>query len=67
MTGKEVRKLKDEEITIEVARLRRELFDLRSKGVSEKIVDTSAIGKLRRDIARLLTERNARRHAKQQA
>lgn len=67
MTGKEVRKLKDEEITIEVERLRRELFDLRSKGVSEKIVDTAAIGKLRRDIARLLTERNARRHAKQQA
>ncbi len=67
MTGKEVRKLKDEEITIEVARLRRELFDLRSKGVSEKIVDTSAIGKIRRDIARLLTERNARRHARQQA
>ncbi len=67
MTGDEVRKLKDEEITIEVERLRRELFDLRSKSVSEKIVDTSAIGKLRRDIARLLTERNARRHARQQA
>lgn len=60
MTGKEVRKLKDEEIAIEVRRLRRALFDLRSKGVSEKIVDTSAFGKHRRDIARLLGEMSRR-------
>jgi large subunit ribosomal protein L29 len=60
MTPNEVRKLDDEEIVIEVKRLRRDLFDLRSQAVTEKITDTSRFGRIKKDIARLLTEQSAR-------
>ena len=60
MKAKEVHKLNDEELTIEAGRLRRSLFDLRVQAVTEKIEDTSQYGKIRRDIARLLTEQTAR-------
>jgi large subunit ribosomal protein L29 len=60
MTGTEVRKLNDEEITVELANLRGKLLALKNKGVSEKIEDTSQFGKIRKDIARLLTEQTAR-------
>ena len=60
MNGAEVRAMKTEEITEELGRLRTRLFELRNKRVSEKIEDTSQFGKLRRDIARLLSEQTAR-------
>ncbi|HMN95656.1 MAG TPA: 50S ribosomal protein L29 [Phycisphaerales bacterium] len=60
MKMKEVRKLNDEEIGIEVARLRRRLFDLRSQVVTSKIEDTSQFGKTRTELARLLTEHRRR-------
>ncbi len=64
MTGEEVRKMRDEEIAIELKRLREKLFTIRSQMVTEKVEDTSQLGKLRKDIARLLTERHARRLAR---
>ncbi len=60
MKAKEVHKLSDEEIDVEVTRLRRRLFDLRTQAVTEKIQDTSQFSKIKKDIARVLTERNAR-------
>ncbi len=60
MTGAEVKKLNDEEITVELANLRGKLLSLRNKSVSEKIEDTTQFGKIRKDIARLLTEQTAR-------
>ena len=60
MTGKEVRKLKDEEIAIELKRVREQLFQLRQQAVTDKVSDNSKFRKLRRDVARLLTERTAR-------
>ena len=60
MKAKEVHKLSDEEIVVEVGRLRRKLFDLRTQAVTEKIQDTSQFGKIKKDIARLLTEQNSR-------
>lgn len=60
MTGTEVRALKDEEITVELTRLRSSLLAMKSKSVTEKIEDTTQFGKARRDIARLLTEQTAR-------
>ena len=60
MTGAEVRALKDEEIVVELGRLRSSLLAMRSKSVTEKIEDTSEFGKIRKDIARLLTEQTAR-------
>ncbi len=60
MTGSEVRKLNDEEITVELGNLRGKLLALKNKSVSEKIEDTNQFGNMRRDIARLLTEQTAR-------
>ncbi|TVQ81180.1 MAG: 50S ribosomal protein L29 [Phycisphaeraceae bacterium] len=60
MKAAEVHRMKDEEITIEIDRLQRKLFDLRCAVVTEKIEDPSLFGKVRRDIARLKTERRAR-------
>lgn len=60
MNANEVRKLSSEEIDIEVQRLRRRLFDLRCQTVTEKIEDTSQFRKLKKDVARLLTERKVR-------
>ncbi len=60
MTGAEVKALKDEEIVVELGRLRSSLMAMRNKSVTEKIEDTSQFGKIRKDIARLLTEQTAR-------
>ena len=61
MKAKEVHKLSDEELTVESQRLRKRLYELRTQAVTEKIADTSQFGKVRRDIARVLTEISARR------
>ena len=60
MNAKEIQKLSDEEIAVEVKRLRQKRYDLRTQAVTEKIEDTSQFGKTRRDIARLLTEKASR-------
>lgn len=67
MTGTEVRALRDEEIGIELKRLRERLFTLRSQAVTEKVENTAQFGVIRKDVARLMTERNARRHVKEKA
>ena len=64
MKAKEVHKLSDDELTVEVKRLRRWMFDLRTQAVTEKIEDNSQFKKTRGDIARLLTEQTARRVSK---
>ncbi len=60
MKAAEVRKLSDEELAVEIDRLQRRIFDLRCAVVTEKIEDPSRFPKLRRDVARLKTERRAR-------
>jgi ribosomal protein L29 len=60
MTGAEVRKLSDEEIQIETKRLRGRLVTLRTQVVTEKVEDTSQFRKVKKDIARMLTEASAR-------
>jgi large subunit ribosomal protein L29 len=65
MKAQEVHNLRDEEITVEVERLRRHLFDLRCQSVTEKIEDTSQFRKTRRDIARLLGEARKREMERQ--
>ncbi|GMV27314.1 MAG: hypothetical protein AMXMBFR58_33450 [Phycisphaerae bacterium] len=61
MNGKEVRALRDEEIKVELERQRAKLFQLRSQAVTEKVENTAQFKSVRRDIARLLTERRSRR------
>jgi large subunit ribosomal protein L29 len=60
MNGTEVRKLSKEEISAEATRLRKQLFDLRQQLTTDKVEDNSQFKKVRRDVARLLTERSAR-------
>jgi large subunit ribosomal protein L29 len=67
MKAAETHKLTDEEIKVEVTRLRRKLFDLRTQTVTEKIEDTSQFKKNRKDLARVLTEATARRRANAEA
>jgi large subunit ribosomal protein L29 len=64
MKAGEVHKMSIEELGVEVAKLRNDLYDLRSQAVTEKVEDTSKFGKLRKDIARLLTEQRVRQTAK---
>jgi len=59
----EVRAMRDEELGIELKRLRERLFELRQQMVTDKVSDNAQFGKLRRDIARVLTEQNARRRS----
>ena len=60
MDMREIRKLGDDEIDIEVERLRRRLFELRTQMVTEKIQNTAQFGVAKKSIARLLTEKRAR-------
>ena len=52
----EIRQLTDEELTSELERLQRHLFDLRTQAVTEKLEDSTLIKKTRRDIAKILGE-----------
>ncbi len=63
LSAANVRKLSDEEIGLELQRQREALYGLRAKSVTEKVEDTSERSKVRKGIARLATERTARRLA----
>ncbi len=60
MKASEVRDMKGEELTVEEQRLRQRLFELRSQAVTEKLENPMQLKQIRRDIARLLTERRRR-------
>ena len=60
MKIKDIRNLSDDELQIELDRLHRHLFDLRSQSVTEKLEDPTQISKARRDVARILTVRRQR-------
>jgi large subunit ribosomal protein L29 len=63
MKAQEVHKMSDAELTVEIDRLRRSVYDLKSQAVTQKLEDPTQIRKTRRDVARLMTEINARRTA----
>jgi large subunit ribosomal protein L29 len=63
MTGAEVRKLSVQDLKSKLKEARESLFKLRMKASTEKVEKTSEFRASRRQIARLLTEVNARRHA----
>jgi len=65
MKSKEAHKLTAEEIKVELDRLQRHMFDLKSQAVTEKLEDPSQLSKTKKDIARLLTEQRARQLAAQ--
>ena len=55
MKANEIRQLSDEELRLELERLRRHVFDLRAQAVTEKLEDPTMVTKAQRDIARILT------------
>ena len=59
----EIRELSDEELQLELERLRRHLFDLRAQAVTEKLEDSSMLRKAKRDIARMRTVEKQREMA----
>ena len=61
MDMSEIRKLPGDQVDAELDRLQRRLFDLRCQAVTEKIEDTSQFGKIKKDLARVLTEQTERR------
>ena len=60
MKPRNVQKLGTDELDIEVLQLRRKLFELESQRVTERIQDTSQFKRIKKDIARLLTEKRMR-------
>lgn len=59
----ETTKLSKEELHGTLKTRREEQFKLRQQAVTDKVPDNSSFKKTRKEIARLLTEINARRHA----
>lgn len=51
----DLRELKTDELHMELDRLRRHMFDLRSQRVTEKLEDPSQLAKTKKDIARIFT------------
>lgn len=62
MKHEEIKKMSAQEMSEELARLRKKTYDLRCQAASEKIEDPSQFKKTRRDIARILTEQSAQRN-----
>lgn len=60
MNGSEVKQMTDEVLDTEIRKLREQLHRLRTQTVTEKVADTSLFRKVKRDIARCLTEKRAR-------
>ncbi len=60
MKPQEVHKMSDTELTETVGQLRSQLFELRGQSVTEKLENPRQLGVLRRDIARVLTEKRSR-------
>lgn len=60
MKIKELRELSNEELSSELGRMHRHLFDLRSQAVTEKLENPTMLSKTRRDIARILTVQKQR-------
>jgi large subunit ribosomal protein L29 len=60
----EVRALKDEDLRVQAANLRREIFDIRFKGAVEQIAQPARLREMRRDVARIQTVLREREKAK---
>jgi large subunit ribosomal protein L29 len=67
MKASEIREKTDQEIDFEIEQCRKEIFDLRLKFQTNQLEDTSRIRTLRRDIARMETEKTARRKSAKQS
>lgn len=60
MKANEVHKMSDAELVETSGQLRAKLFELRSQSVTEKLENPRQLGQIRKDIARVLTEKRSR-------
>jgi len=60
MRAREIRERSDQELANLESQLTRELFQLRFRNFTNRLDDTSQLGKLRRDLARVKTIRRER-------
>lgn len=60
MKASEIKKLSDEQIAAEIKTARRSIYDLRTQAVTEKLENPGQKSVLRRDVARLMTEKRQR-------
>lgn len=61
----ELHKMSDPEIAEESQRLRDRLYELRQQAVTEKLENNREPGNIKKDIARLLTEKRSRELTKE--
>jgi large subunit ribosomal protein L29 len=64
MKMSDVRPLTDDQLKDEIAKLKKEQFNLRFQKASGQLEKTARVRKVRRDLARLRTAETARRAAK---
>ena len=63
----ELHKMSDPEIAEEAQRLRDRLYELRQQAVTEKLENNREPGNIKKDIARLMTEKRSRELTKETA
>ena len=61
MKAAEIREKTNEELDLAIENCRKEIFDLRLKFQTNQLENTSRIRTLRKDVARIKTEKTARR------
>lgn len=62
-TAKEMRAKTDAELAADEAALRKNIFDVRYKHATRQLEDTASLGRLKKDLARLLTVKQQRAEA----
>jgi len=55
MKASEIRELRSDEVESKLVDMQKQLFNIRSQAMTEKIENFKAVGNLKRDIARLKT------------
>jgi len=60
MKYSEVKEMQDAELQAKLEELQKEKFKLKCQGRTGELVNSAAVGKTRKDIARIKTELNAR-------
>ena len=63
----EMRTQEEKELALQLKQARQRMFELRFKVTSEEISDTKELKRLQRDIARILTVQNKRKHKQKKA
>ncbi len=61
MKAAEIRELTDEELVLRVEEHRREALNLRLQAQTGQLENTARVRQVRRDLARMMTEKTARR------